>query len=141
MKPDGTLEFDTVDEALFYQARKASRERAARDLEAAAAAAAIPAPAANGAAKWSLLLSYVGKGKQHAFLRALRAHPDGLTMAEAMKAVGVDVGSALAGVIGGGLAKNIVSAGMEPSDVYVPERVNGDRIYRPGPLLMKNEVP
>jgi hypothetical protein len=136
MRPDGTLEFDSADEAVEFQHKKALI-RAAKAPSDRTVKATIDA---GTGARWGKLMELVGSGKQLQFLQLLRDNPDGVTREMAMTAVGVDNANALAGVVGGGIAKNIATAGLDRRDIYLIEVRDGAKRYRPGPLLLKREV-
>lgn len=137
MRPDGTMEFDSADELVDYQ-HKRDRARVTRGTSDESAKA--PSEATNSA-RWEKLLHLIGRGKQLEFLHVLRSNPAGVTRDAAMAAVGVDNGNALAGVVGGGLAKNIETAGLNRRDVYLIEKMkDGEKRYRPGPMLLRHDV-
>jgi hypothetical protein len=146
-KPDGTVEADTPEELVAYEQATARASNPVQvtpvPIRPVTLAPWPPPPTqvlTNGEAKWSALLSRTGE-KQKVFMRLLRAHPDGVSKAVAMEAVGVDTGNHLAGIIGGGLAKHAKAAGFEDREVYIIKWEAGEPRYRPGPALLKHDVP
>ena len=89
---------------------------------------------------WTSLLALVW-GAQLQALLTLKAHPKGVTAHDMVPALGVKNVNGVAGVLAGGLYKNVEKAGLRVNQVVIRQKINGVSTYKPGPLLTQHEVP
>ena len=88
---------------------------------------------------WEDLLKLV-HGKQLEFLRLLKSSPL-VTLKMAKDHLGLASGWEVAGVVGGGLMKNLDKARIPREAIVVLSKSQGERAYYPGQMLLGNEFP
>jgi hypothetical protein len=129
VKPDGSIEVDTLEEAIALSKRLAN---------GTSNGSASTTPTAN----WKTLRPVLG-GNQLKLLAALKAHDGPLTLAQLRDTVGAKDNMALSGMISA-IVRNARKCGLESKQVLIRKVEMGSDIpiisYRAGPLLKEAEL-
>jgi hypothetical protein len=131
VRPDGSIDVDSLDEAIRLSHALAARIVTKEE------------PSSKAGSHWSGFMEFVRDREQQ--MRALAFVKNGVevTMDELRKELNVDTNNAVSGVLAG-ITKNAKKAGIKPSVVIVKaERGTGadaEIVYRPGSSLRDHEV-
>ncbi len=143
VRPDGSIECDSPEEAIRLSRLLAGTDGAAKQPKKEVAGRTEHVESSNG----RLLLARLAKspnGENQRKVLALLLDHDSVRMEEIGTKLGMDSGSAISGVLAG-LSKNLKALKIDREDVIVKREQgrppNVVRTYSAGPLLRQMKIP